>query len=47
MDKIVYIVDDDESVIAALKNLLRSEGYLIEAFTSPSEFLDLSRLHQP
>lgn len=47
MDKIVYIVDDDESVIAALKNLLRSEGYLIEAFTSPSEFLNLSDYRSP
>ncbi|MCT9842606.1 DNA-binding response regulator [Enterobacter sp. FS01] len=41
MMKKVYIVDDDESVIDALQNLLRSEGFQIEAFTSPSEFLNL------
>lgn len=39
MDKKIYIVDDDESVIAALQNLLSSEGYLISTFLSPSDFL--------
>lgn len=42
MDKTIYIVDDDESVITALRNLLSSEGYQIATFTSPAEFL-----HQP
>lgn len=39
MDKTIYLVDDDESVISSLQNLLRSEGYLISAFTRPSDFL--------
>ncbi|MEG3132530.1 response regulator [Rouxiella sp. T17] len=40
MDKIVYIVDDDQSVINALQNLLGSEGYLVSTFTSPADFLN-------
>ncbi|MEM6162589.1 response regulator [Erwinia sp. P6884] len=39
MNYMVYVVDDDESVIAALRNLLDSEGYTIAAFTSPQAFL--------
>ncbi|WP_312042795.1 response regulator [Erwinia sp.] len=40
MDKTIYLVDDDQSVINSLKNLLGSEGYLISAFTRPSDFLN-------
>lgn len=47
MDKTVYIVDDDASVIAALKNLLSSEGYLITSFTSPAEFLRQAQYSTP
>lgn len=47
MNKKVYIVDDDESVISALKNLLSSEDYLIEAFTSPAEFMNLQSYSLP
>lgn len=39
MSKTVYIVDDEESVIASLQNLLEAEGYAISAFTSSSDFL--------
>jgi FixJ family two-component response regulator len=39
MDKTIYLVDDDVSVITSLKNLLSSEGYQVFAFTSPAEFL--------
>jgi len=39
MDKTIYIVDDEESVIGALQNLLGSEGYRVSTFLSPSEFL--------
>lgn len=42
MDKTIYLVDDDTSVITSLKNLLSSEGYQVLAFTSPADFL-----HQP
>ncbi|XXN66717.1 response regulator transcription factor (plasmid) [Enterobacter ludwigii] len=47
MDKTVYIVDDDESVIASLQNLLSSEGYAISAFTSPSDFLNQTDYKTP
>lgn len=40
MDKTIYIVDDDESVISALQNLLSSEGYLVSTFISPAAFLN-------
>lgn len=47
MDKTIYIVDDDESVINSLQNLLSSEGYLITAFTRPSDFLNLAAYTTP
>jgi FixJ family two-component response regulator len=47
MDRTIYIVDDDESVINALQNLLSSEGYLISTFTSPAEFLHQPHYHTP
>lgn len=40
MDKTIYLVDDDTSVITSLKNLLSSEGYQVLAFTSPADFLN-------
>ncbi|ORM68378.1 DNA-binding response regulator [Pantoea wallisii] len=39
MDKTVYLVDDDASVISSLQNLLGSEGYNVLAYTSPADFL--------
>lgn len=39
MNKTIYIVDDDESVITSLRNLLNSENYLTSTFTSPADFL--------
>jgi len=47
MDRTIYIVDDDESVITALRNLLSSEGYQISTFTSPAEFLHQSQYNLP
>jgi FixJ family two-component response regulator len=38
-DSMVYIVDDDESMRAALGMLLRSVGLRVEAFASAQEFL--------
>ncbi|HEX7510127.1 MAG TPA: sigma-54 dependent transcriptional regulator [Chitinivibrionales bacterium] len=35
----VYIVDDDESVLASLKSILLREGYAIETANSPEAFL--------
>jgi FixJ family two-component response regulator len=36
---LVYVVDDDASVRAALDSLLRSAGLLVQCFASASEFL--------
>ena len=47
MDKTIYIVDDDESVIRSLQNLLSAEGYIISTFTSPSDFLALTAYTTP
>ena len=35
----VFVVDDDPAVLKALERLLRSEGYQVRAFSSPSAFL--------
>ena len=45
---IVAVVDDDESVCAALRNLLRSVGYDVRVYNSPKDFLaaaDLNRVN--
>ncbi|AKF04408.1 response regulator transcription factor [Sandaracinus amylolyticus] len=36
---LVVVVDDDASIRAALDSLLRSEGYRVESFASPRDFL--------
>ena len=43
---IISIVDDDESVREAVKNLIRSTGFRAEVFTSAEEFLNSSHLHE-
>ncbi len=35
----VYVVDDDERVLVALKRLLKSEGYIVACYSSGEEFL--------
>jgi FixJ family two-component response regulator len=40
----VYLVDDDERVLVALKRLLTSEGYFVACYSSGEEFL---RNHDP
>jgi FixJ family two-component response regulator len=39
-ESIVFVVDDDESVRAALKSLLESEGLKVEPFGSATAFLE-------
>ena len=41
----VSIVDDDESVREAIKSLLRSVGFAVEAFASGQEFLNSDYQH--
>jgi FixJ family two-component response regulator len=36
----VFVIDDDPGVLKALERLLRSNGFPVEAYTSPAEFLD-------
>jgi FixJ family two-component response regulator len=43
----VYIIDDDESVRAAIMGLLKSVGLRSEAFAAPDEFLRSKRSNGP
>ena len=43
----VYLVDDDASVLKALRRLLSGAGWSVEAFSSPQEFLDRHRDDAP
>ncbi len=43
----VYIIDDDESVRAAIMGLLKSVGLHSEAFAAPDEFLHSKRSNGP
>jgi FixJ family two-component response regulator len=44
---VVYVVDDDPSVLEALKRLLRSAGYEAKIFSSAFEFLDFNHPDAP
>jgi FixJ family two-component response regulator len=41
--EIVYIVDDDATVVDALSSLLRANGKQVQVFTSGQDFLDFER----
>jgi FixJ family two-component response regulator len=41
--RIVYVIDDDESVRKSFARLLRSAGFDVETFSSPEEFLAVPR----
>lgn len=43
---LISIIDDDESVREAIRGLLRSLGFLIEAFSSAQDFLESPRLRE-
>lgn len=40
-DITIFIIDDDEAVLKALKRLIKSAGFKVETFSSPSDFLEL------
>ena len=42
-NEMVYIVDDDASVVDALSSLLRANGKQVQMFTSGKDFLDFER----
>ena len=44
---LVYVLDDDASVLAAVESLLRSAGFFVKTFQAPEEFLSESRLDLP
>ncbi|MCU0574136.1 MAG: response regulator transcription factor [Syntrophobacteraceae bacterium] len=44
---VVYVVDDDPSVLKALGRLVRSAGYEVETFSSAEEFLDFQHRELP
>jgi FixJ family two-component response regulator len=44
---IVYVVDDDEGMRNALRNLLRSVGFAVETFGAVRDFLDFQRKAVP
>jgi len=46
MKRMIYIVDDDESVRRAMKRLIRSAGMEVHTFTSAQEFLDFQCINQ-
>ncbi len=41
--EMIYIVDDDASVVDALSSLLRANGKRVQMFTSGKDFLDFKR----
>jgi CheY-like chemotaxis protein len=45
-ERLISIVDDDESVGAAIKGLMRSAGFAAESFQSAADFLESSQLGQ-
>ncbi|CAG9221727.1 Nodulation protein W [Paraburkholderia tropica] len=46
-DAVVYVIDDDESICAALSSLLRSSGFSVQTFTRIEEFLSAPRSDAP
>jgi FixJ family two-component response regulator len=46
-DRVVFVVDDDESLRASLKDLIRSVGLRVEDFASAHEFLRSKRPDMP
>jgi FixJ family two-component response regulator len=42
-DLTIFVIDDDESVIRALRNLLESAGFRVKTFRSAQDFLDSGR----
>lgn len=44
---VVYVVDDDPSVLKSLERLLRSGGYAVETFNSAVEFLGFQHADAP
>lgn len=46
-DPVIYVVDDDRSVLASLESLLASDGYEVMTFSTPEAFLAARRADRP
>jgi FixJ family two-component response regulator len=46
-DSVVFVVDDDSSIRAAIGNLIRSVGLQVETFETAQDFLRSNRLDVP
>ena len=44
---VVFLLDDDPSVLKATSRLLDSVGWKVEAFTDPIEFLERAATYGP
>ncbi|OYX13071.1 MAG: DNA-binding response regulator, partial [Rhizobiales bacterium 32-66-8] len=44
---VVYVVDDDPSILASLESLLSSEGHAVLTFESAQMFLEAKRPNLP
>jgi FixJ family two-component response regulator len=44
---VVYVLDDDASLLKSVRRLLDAAGYNVEAFTHPIEFLNQAALRRP
>lgn len=42
-NELVFVIDDNDSVRAALSSLIRSAGFRVETFATPGEFLERPR----
>ena len=45
--EIVYLLDDDSSILKATGRLLDSAGWKVETFTDPLAFLEQAAMHSP
>jgi two-component system response regulator FixJ len=44
---VIYVLDDDASLLKSVRRLLDAAGYNVEAFTDPMEFLKQAALRRP
>ena len=44
---VVYLLDDDPSILKSTRRLLDSAGWKVEAFTDPITFLEHAAMHRP
>jgi DNA-binding NtrC family response regulator len=45
--KLVFVVDDETALVAAVAEFLEQQGFAVASFTSPAKALDASVSHKP